>query len=148
MLNKVRDLRDGRSLWQDSARSGTRHRTKLPAETCDVAVIGAGVSGALIALHLADAGHDVVVVDRREPISGSTSASTALIQFEIDTPFIELSEKIGAARAARAYRRSYAAVKDLAQLIPTPPLESAMAQAPRLVSGRIAPGIKSASTRS
>lgn len=117
MLNKVRDLRDGRSLWQDSARSGTRHRTKLPAETCDVAVIGAGVSGALIALHLADAGHDVVVVDRREPISGSTSASTALIQFEIDTPFIELSEKIGAARAARAYRRSYAAVMDLAQLV-------------------------------
>lgn len=117
MLTKVRDLRDGRSLWQDSARGRTRHRTKLSTDTCDVAVIGAGVSGALIALHLADAGFDVVVIDRREPISGSTAASTALIQFEIDTPLSELCDKIGAARATRAYQRSHAAVEDLVRLI-------------------------------
>lgn len=117
MLTRVRDLSDGRTLWQDSPRGRVRHRTKLSSETCDVAVIGAGVSGALIALQLVTAGYDVVVIDRREPISGSTSASTALIQFEIDTPLIELSDKIGPARAARAYRRSYAAVSDLAEII-------------------------------
>ena len=117
MLTKVRDLREGRSLWQDSARGRVRHRGKLTAETCNVAVIGAGVSGALIALHLADAGYDVVVIDRREPISGSTSASTALIQFEVDTPLIELSDMIGQTRAARAYRRSYRAVADFTELI-------------------------------
>ena len=37
------------------------------AERCDVAVIGAGVTGALAALRLADAGCDVVVVDAHEP---------------------------------------------------------------------------------
>jgi len=50
------------------------------------------------------------VLDRRGPVKGSTPASTALLQFEIDQPLIHLARKIGHARAARAYWRSAAAV--------------------------------------
>jgi glycine/D-amino acid oxidase-like deaminating enzyme len=82
-----------------------------------VAVVGAGISGALVALRLAEDGHDVVIVDRREPCRGSTLASTAMIQFELDTPLSRLADKIGAAKAERAYRRSLKAVEDLDRLV-------------------------------
>ena len=114
---RKKDLRGGRTLWSDSPHIRIRHRTVLEREACDVAVIGAGISGAIIALLLAEAGHDVVIIDRRDPIQGSTLASTAMIQFELDTPLSELAEKIGAKDAERAYRRSAQAVSALLELI-------------------------------
>lgn len=104
-------------LWADSPRISVRHRSHLARETCDVAVVGAGISGALAALKLAERGHDVVIVDRREPCRGSTLASTAMIQFELDTTLTELSGKIGARSAERAYLRSFASVRALEKLI-------------------------------
>ena len=45
---------------------------------------------------LAAAGHEVIVADRRRhPLLGSTPASTALIEYEIDTPLTTLSRQIG-----------------------------------------------------
>jgi glycine/D-amino acid oxidase-like deaminating enzyme len=112
-----KDLRGGKPLWADSPRISVRHRSRLERETCDVAVVGAGISGALVALKLAERGHDVVILDRRPPARGSTLASTAMIQFELDTTLTELAGKIGAPAAERAYRRSFQAVQDLAAAI-------------------------------
>ncbi len=117
MSTPKKDLRGGRPIWADMPRTIVKHRSRLAHEKCDVAVIGAGISGALAALALAERGHDVVIVDRSEPCRGSTLASTAMIQFELDTPLIELADKKGAALAARAYRRSFAAVQALGELI-------------------------------
>ncbi len=71
---------------------------------CEVAVVGAGITGALVADTLAGAGRDVVVVDKRDVGSGSTSASTALLQYEIDVSLVELTELLGRNKAARAYQ--------------------------------------------
>ena len=49
-------------------------------ERCEVAILGGGITGALIADHLSSAGIDVIVLDKRECGWGSTSASTALLQ--------------------------------------------------------------------
>ncbi|HET7310453.1 MAG TPA: FAD-dependent oxidoreductase [Mycobacteriales bacterium] len=52
----------------------------------DAVVIGAGVIGCAVALELARAGRDVVVVDRAPgPGQGSTSASSAVIRFNYST---------------------------------------------------------------
>jgi glycine/D-amino acid oxidase-like deaminating enzyme len=112
-----KDLRDGRPLWADTPRIRVRRRSRLEPETCDVAVVGAGISGALVALALAEGGHDVVILDRAEPCHGSTLASTAMIQFELDTPLIELADKKGAATAERAWLRSLDAVRALGATI-------------------------------
>jgi glycine/D-amino acid oxidase-like deaminating enzyme len=117
MLTQKKDLRGGVSVWSASAHAKTRNRRTLTREKCDVIVVGAGVSGALIALNLARSGIDVVVVDRRKPITGSTMASTAMIQFEIDQPLTKLSEAIGSSKAERVYRRSFASVGALKTLI-------------------------------
>jgi glycine/D-amino acid oxidase-like deaminating enzyme len=80
-------------------------RLKRDLET-DVLVVGAGISGALIAYALASDGHRVAVVDRRGPVMGSTPASTALLLYEIDIPLIHLKRKLGARPAERAWLRS------------------------------------------
>lgn len=102
-----KQLRGGAPLWADSPRISVRHHTKLEPLTCEIVIVGAGISGAIAALMLAENGHDVVVLDRRAPVTGSTLASTAMIQYEIDTPLTELADKIGARKAERAYRRAF-----------------------------------------
>jgi glycine/D-amino acid oxidase-like deaminating enzyme len=83
----------------------------------DVVVVGAGISGALLAFTLARRGVRVLVLDRREPVHGSTLASTALLQFEIDVSLRELGDRIGRDKARRAWQRSVAAVRALARLV-------------------------------
>jgi glycine/D-amino acid oxidase-like deaminating enzyme len=84
---------------------------------CEVAVVGAGITGALVADALAEAGIDVIVVDRRDVARGSTAASTALVSWELDTELGPLIERIGEHDAVRAYRASLAAVGTLERLI-------------------------------
>ena len=80
----------------------------------DVLVVGAGISGALLAETLAR-DHRVTVIDRRGVAKGSTAASTALVEYEIDTPLTVLAHKIGTAKAERAWRRSALALRGLAE---------------------------------
>lgn len=70
----------------------------------DVAIMGAGISGALAAYYLSDTGLSVAVVDRRHVGMGSTAASTALLQYEIDTPLRELYNKVGEQHAVTSYK--------------------------------------------
>ena len=83
---------------------------------CDVLVVGAGISGALIADTLSEAGMRVCVIDRREAGWGSTAASTALLQYEIDTELQALVEQVGEDDAVLAYRACAEAVGSLATL--------------------------------
>jgi glycine/D-amino acid oxidase-like deaminating enzyme len=76
----------------------------------DIAVVGAGVSAALTVDALLPTGRTIAILDRRGPNKGSSPASTALLQFEIDQPLTHLVQKIGRERAVRAYWRSATAV--------------------------------------
>lgn len=86
---------------------------------CDVLVVGAGVTGALVAEHLVAQGHEVRVVDRQRPGFGSTTASTSMLMWEIDRSLRDLTVMYGFERAANIYRRSFAAVSGLTELINT-----------------------------
>ena len=88
-----------------------------PARDYDVIIVGAGISGALTAHALADGTRSVLVVDRRRPVQGSTLASTAMIQHEIDIPIHELAGVIGEENARRAWRRSARAVEQLSRIV-------------------------------
>jgi len=71
--------------------------------SCDVAVVGGGITGALVAFHLAQAGVNVVVIDKRDIGSGSTCGSTGLLQYEVDVPLRRLIKQVGARQANRSY---------------------------------------------
>ncbi|ALW89558.1 NAD(P)/FAD-dependent oxidoreductase [Deinococcus actinosclerus] len=115
------DLRSGRAFWPLT--NGLMH-TYPPLgsdERADVLVIGAGITGALLAEALSAAGLDVVVTDLRDAAFGSTSASTALLQYEIDTNLVDLIPMTGQADAERAYhlcREAIGMVRDLTAELP------------------------------
>jgi glycine/D-amino acid oxidase-like deaminating enzyme len=90
---------------------------------CDVAIIGAGITGALIAWHLADAGIDVVVVDRREAAHGSTAGNTGLLLYELDVPLIRLAKLHGRENAVRVYQRCRATIAAMERLVRKQKLE-------------------------
>lgn len=70
----------------------------------DVVIIGGGISGALTAYYLINAGIMCVVVDARTIGLGSTCASTSLLQYELDKPLSELTNLIGWNAAMRSYK--------------------------------------------
>lgn len=110
-LTKKRQLRYGRTVWPPVK---TIPLAELPADRrCDVLIVGAGISGALLASQLTTMGRRPLVVDRRSPVSGSTPASTALLQFETDTPLVMLSASIGRKQAERSWLLSRGAVDSL-----------------------------------
>jgi glycine/D-amino acid oxidase-like deaminating enzyme len=82
----------------------------------DVVVMGAGISGALAAWHLCRAGMKVIVVDKRHVGMGSTAASTALLQYEIDTPLTELAQMVGEKNAALSYLLCLRSISDLQKI--------------------------------
>lgn len=108
-----RDLRSGSPVWLRSRRLALDTAVLDGNVRADVVVVGGGVSGALVTDALLRSGLTVIAVDRRGFVKGSTPASTALLQFEIDQPLTVLSEAIGETDAARAYWRSATAVEYL-----------------------------------
>ena len=112
-----RDLRTGLPLWLAKKPAPLEIDKTVAGIHADVVVVGTGISGALVADALTQAGYSVLALDRREPMSGSTPASTTLLPFELDTPLIELSRKIGKSDAARAWWRSAQAVRALQERI-------------------------------
>jgi glycine/D-amino acid oxidase-like deaminating enzyme len=114
MATDGRDLRTGRPVWSGRKAPRVRSSKLLRDQETDVLVIGAGITGAMLADRLAREGARVTIVDRRGAARGSTAASTALTQYEIDTPLIRLTRMIGKEKAVRAWRRSRLAVESLA----------------------------------
>ena len=98
------DLKSGYPFW--SVKNGLMHAFPPLQQDlrCDVAVIGGGITGALIADELAKHGHDVAVIEQRDIAWGSSAASTALLQYEIDTHMTDLAKQYGEADAVLAYK--------------------------------------------
>lgn len=112
------DLRGGTSPWSQKLLQPNRPSVDQDFR-CEILVVGAGVTGSLVAEHLAAQGHEVCVIDRQRPGLGSTAASTAMLLWEIDRSLTDLAAMYGFERAANIYRRSFSAVSGLAELVNT-----------------------------
>jgi glycine/D-amino acid oxidase-like deaminating enzyme len=100
------DIRSSQAYWLLRNGIGDAGPQLQRSLDCDVAIIGAGITGALVADSLVGTGARVVMLEQRAPAQGSTAASTALLQYENDTPLVELMQMRGAEVATRAYLAS------------------------------------------
>ena len=110
------DLKSGYPFW--AVKNGLlKTFPKLTRDhQSEVVVIGGGITGALIADELSRHGHHVVVLERRDVGWGSSAASTALLQYEIDTHMTELAMRYGEADAVLAYRACADAIGEIETL--------------------------------
>src|SRR3954468_6434804 len=107
------DLKSGRSLWTVKNPRPPRYPALRRDISCDVVIVGGGISGALVAHELVRDGHDVVVLDSRTPGTGSTAASTALLLYETDACLDELTRRHGWTAAFRVYALGRRAVREI-----------------------------------
>lgn len=84
---------------------------------CDITVIGSGITGALISHTLHRAGYRTVVIDKRDVANGSTSATTSMLQYEIDVPMHKLADMIGEEGAVTCYREGITSIEVLDLLL-------------------------------
>lgn len=107
------NLHDGLPFWL--VKNGLPFNYYSLEESIDteIAILGGGISGALAAHYLVEAGFSCVILDARSIGLGSTCASTALLQYEIDVPLVELQHKVGLNQATRAYTLCDQAIDEL-----------------------------------
>lgn len=115
-LTESRDLRTGPVPWDQGNWRPPAAASEFPARV-DVAILGSGIMGAIIAERLADGSRSVTLFDRRPPGCGSTAASTAQVMWAMDVPLLHLSGRIGEVEAARRWRRVFEAVRDFSDRI-------------------------------
>jgi glycine/D-amino acid oxidase-like deaminating enzyme len=110
------DLKGGRSPWDAwNGREGTPNRLRENVRT-RILIIGGGITGSFLVERLSRMTSDIVVIDRHQPQTASTAASTSLLQWELDTPLRELSTKLGPEKSIQIYRASAEAVRDIITL--------------------------------
>jgi len=113
------NLRTGQPVWTLTKPRISKYKKLEKDIHTEVAVVGGGVSGALIAHKLASLGMRVTIIDSRTVGAGSTSASTAILSYEADVNLVDLIGKIGERSAVRAYRVGVEAINSIGDTIKT-----------------------------
>lgn len=84
---------------------------------CDILIVGGGITGSLMAFQLSQEGYQTILIDKRDVSLGSTSATTSLLQYELDEPLYSLIDKVGKAAAVDTYLGCAESIQTLSTLI-------------------------------
>jgi len=112
-------LRHGVSLWLSTpeARSAPRYPVLRGSHEADVAIVGGGITGAVVAQRFAAAGIRVAIIEGGLVGRGSTAASSALLLQEPDQGLTELARRHGPAASRRVWTLSRKAVEALIDVL-------------------------------
>jgi glycine/D-amino acid oxidase-like deaminating enzyme len=117
--NQMR-LRSGETLWQALPRNQTLPVGVVPrsgqVRTTDIVIVGGGITGSFLAERLTREGREVTVIDRHQPATASTAASTAMLQWELDASLLELEDRLGFEAAALISDQCRRAVQEIGVL--------------------------------
>ncbi|KEZ49098.1 NAD(P)/FAD-dependent oxidoreductase [Metabacillus indicus] len=106
-------LHNGSLYWPKTISSTQKYPELRESITCDVLIVGGGMSGALCAHTLSAYNLKTVLVEKRIVGSGSSSANTGLLQFSNDKMLHEFIKEIGKDQAVRFYKMCLKAVDEL-----------------------------------
>jgi len=110
------DLKSNEPFWLLKNGLISSYPSLKSNEECDVLIIGGGITGSLAAHQMMTEGHKTILIDKRELCNGSTSATTSMLQYEIDVPLFELIEKIGKKGAVASYKACSDSIDKLEKL--------------------------------
>lgn len=110
------DLKSNEPFWLLKNGLISSYPSLKSNEECDVLIIGGGITGSLAAHQMMAEGYKTILIDQRELCNGSTSATTSMLQYEIDVPLFELIEKIGKKGAVASYKACSDSIDKLEKL--------------------------------
>lgn len=111
------DLKSGLPWWLIKNGLTKEYKTLQEDKKTEIVIIGSGITGALAAHFLCKAGVKCIVVDKRMMSTGSTTASTAQLQYEIDTFLYELCNLVGIDNAVESYKLCLNSISTLQNII-------------------------------
>ncbi len=106
-----------RSWYADTANDSTRRPALAGDLDCDVCIVGAGYTGLIAAIHLAERGLDVVVLEAERAGWGASGRNGGQIVTGFNKPFGTLKSWVGEADARRLWDMSEEAKDILAGLV-------------------------------
>ncbi|MGJ8592410.1 MAG: NAD(P)/FAD-dependent oxidoreductase [Aquaticitalea sp.] len=111
------DLKSNEPFWL--VKNGLLHSYPSLKQdlSTEILIIGGGITGSLMAHKCIEEGYETTLIDRREIVNGSSSATTSMLQYEIDVPLFELSEMIGKQGAEKNYWACYESIDELARIV-------------------------------
>jgi glycine/D-amino acid oxidase-like deaminating enzyme len=111
-------LRAGQPVWLRHTGPASRQYPILSGRhDASVAIVGGGITGALVAHAFASAGVSTILLESSVMGRGSTAASSALLLEEPDRELTQLIDRYGTRRARRIWRVSQESVHELAALL-------------------------------
>ena len=111
------DIRSNEPFWLIKNELPQSYPSLQKSISADVLIVGAGITGALIAYRLLEEGKKIVMVDSRDICNGSTAASTSMLQYEIDVPLHKLIEQVGLTNAVSSYQNCEKSIKDIEKIV-------------------------------
>ena len=85
----------------------------------EVVVIGGGVTGSIVSYYMNQAGIDCTLLEKARIAHGSTSITTSLLQYELDSNARELEQYTPLERVIRSYELGLKALKEIDKFIQT-----------------------------
>lgn len=110
------DLKSNEPFWMIKNGIINSYPSLHENKECEILVIGGGITGSLIAHQCISDGKNTILIDKREIANGSSSATTSMLQYEIDVPLFKLSEMIGKAGAELCYKACSDAIDQLEKI--------------------------------
>lgn len=120
VINKsitIMDIRSNEPFWL--VKNGIKYSYPSMQDDfmADVLIVGGGITGALMAHAAVKKGYKTVLIDKREIAHGSTSATTSMLQYEIDIPLYQLKKMIGEQGAIASYMACRDAIYKLEEVV-------------------------------
>lgn len=83
----------------------------------DVIIVGGGVTGAILSYYFSQKDINTVILEKSRVAHGSTSITTSLLQYELETTYLRLKDKFNLSNIEKAYKLGIIALKELENFI-------------------------------
>ncbi len=109
-------LTNGNLYWQKKTKISNTYPYLTHDTSCDVLIIGGGIVGAITAYFLANEGANVIIAEKNIVGYGSTSAASALLEYQLGIDMNKLEKVIGKNQANRVYNLCLDALNKLEKI--------------------------------
>lgn len=83
----------------------------------EVIIVGGGVTGSILGYYFSKEGIDSVILEKSRIAHGSTSITTSLLQYELDSNLMSLMESVPAEQVINSYKLGITALKEIENFI-------------------------------